>query len=107
MAVVYPKVPESAALAASNPGETPQLSDDKYIDGDSQHLLDDLRDFPNEEKFEEVVRILSWPKFAYYEILEVKEDVNDRGIKSQYRAKAALTHPDKNQDPQANEAFQR
>jgi len=40
------------------------------------------------------------------EILDVNEDASIDNIKKQYRLKALLCHPDKNQSANANEEFQ-
>jgi DnaJ-class molecular chaperone len=113
MSVTYPNIPKSATLALSQaldstPKGTPDPSEEKYLDGDSDDLLKDLKDAPSDKKVEEVARILSWPEFACYEILGVPEDEgDDKNMKRQYRRIATLTHTDKNNDPQAEKAFKR
>jgi hypothetical protein len=98
---------EDDSTTAPSSQTTPKANEEKYLEGSKDDLERDLVDHPNEKKFEEVVRILSWPKFAYYEILELKEGESDeKTIKRQYRKYAAFVHPDKNKDVQAQEAFQ-
>jgi hypothetical protein len=98
---------EDDSTTASSSQTTPKANEEKYLEGTKDDLERDLVDHPNEKKFEEVVRILSWPKFAYYEILELKEGESDEKIiKRQYRKHAAFVHPDRNKDVRAKEAFQ-
>lgn len=65
-----------------------------------------LRDYTPDEKKKEVLRIFSWPDWAYYEILEVEEDATEAHIKKAYHKKSKLTHTDRNDDVQAKEVFQ-
>jgi hypothetical protein len=72
-------------------------------------LLDDnseLIEYTPDDRKKEILRILNWPDWAYYEILEVKEDATEAEIKTAYYQKSRLTHTDRNNDPQAKEVFQ-
>lgn len=66
----------------------------------------DLQDSKPTKMTLETDRILSWPRFAYYEILDVEEDAPTKAIRIAYRQKARLVHSDRNDDPQATDAFQ-
>jgi DnaJ-class molecular chaperone len=44
-------------------------------------------------------------KKTYYQILEVDKKASQEAIKSAYRRLAMLYHPDKNQEPEAEELF--
>lgn len=60
-----------------------------------------------DDKQKEVLRILSWPEAAYYEILEINEDATSDDIDRAFRKKSRLTHTDRNDDPDAKRVFQR
>jgi hypothetical protein len=63
----------------------------------------ELKDYTPDDKKKENLRILRWPDWAYYEILEVEEDASEADIKNAWHKKMKLTHADKNDDPQAHE----
>jgi hypothetical protein len=63
----------------------------------------ELKDYIPDDKKKEILRILRWPDWAYYEILEVEEDASEADIKNAWHKKMKLTHADKNDDPQAHE----
>ena len=44
---------------------------------------------------------------SYYEILEVRREATDEELKKAYRKKALQLHPDKNDHPQAEDAFKK
>ncbi len=46
-------------------------------------------------------------KKTYYQILEVDKKASQEAIKSAYRRLAMLYHPDKNQEPEAEEMFKK
>mmetsp|Transcript_37112 Transcript_37112/g.51508 ORF Transcript_37112/g.51508 Transcript_37112/m.51508 type:complete len:336 (+) Transcript_37112:123-1130(+) len=52
----------------------------------------------------EVARILKWQR-DYYMVLKVKRDADVIDIKKQYHRLCRIIHPDKCEDPAANEAF--
>ncbi|XP_030851980.1 titin homolog isoform X2 [Strongylocentrotus purpuratus] len=51
-------------------------------------------------------RILACDPGSYYEVVGVAEDAPEDDIKKFYRKQCMLVHPDKTDQPQANEAFQ-
>ncbi|XP_063963077.1 titin homolog isoform X1 [Lytechinus pictus] len=51
-------------------------------------------------------RLLSCDPGSYYEVVGVAEDSSEEDIKRFYRKQCMLVHPDKTDQPQANEAFQ-
>lgn len=65
-----------------------------------------LHHYTPDDKKKEVLRILRWPEWAYYEILEVPEDATEDDIKKAFHKKSKLTHTDQNNDVQANEVSQ-
>ncbi|KAK4125170.1 DnaJ-domain-containing protein, partial [Parathielavia appendiculata] len=52
-----------------------------------------------------VLRILRCQPTAFYEILELPKTCTDAEVKKTYRKLSLLTHPDKNGQEQADEAF--
>jgi hypothetical protein len=68
---------------------------------------DEIESYTPTQREEEVVRILSWPDWAYYEILEVPETATHQEIERAFRKKSFLTHTDHNGDRDAEEVFKR
>ncbi|KAJ4329884.1 hypothetical protein N0V95_010132, partial [Ascochyta clinopodiicola] len=60
---------------------------------------------PDEAK-REILRILSWPKWAHYEFLEIRETATTTEIKKAWRQKSLLTHTDHNNDTDAKDVFE-
>jgi hypothetical protein len=68
---------------------------------DQDDSQEELKAYKPDEKKLEILRILSWPDWAYYEILEVEENASGIEIKKAFRKKSLLTHTDRNDDAQA------
>jgi hypothetical protein len=65
-----------------------------------------LEAYTKDDKKKEVLRILRWPEWAYYEILEVDEDATDAVLRKAFLKKTMLTHTDRNKDVDARGVFQ-
>jgi hypothetical protein len=65
-----------------------------------------LEAYTKDDRKKEVLRILRWPEWAYYEILEVDEDATDAIIRKAFLKKSMLTHTDRNNDVDAKGVFQ-
>jgi hypothetical protein len=98
---------ETKALeGASNPGSA-NSSDNANSGGTPQDESEDtIKTYTPDEKKNEVLRILRWPEWAYYEILELPLDANDAHVKTAFRNKSKLTHTDRNDDVDAKKVFQ-
>ncbi|KAJ4329635.1 hypothetical protein N0V87_010697 [Didymella glomerata] len=88
----------TADAAASQPP-------DDSGDSDNEEILDYTPEEKEKERQEEIIRILRWPDWAYYEILDVRENASTREIIKAYRKKSLLTHTDRNRDREAEEVF--
>lgn len=67
---------------------------------------DPIIDHNTSEGQAEVIRILRWPAWAYYKILNLEENAEESQIRQAYRKRSMLAHPDRNTDPDANEVMQ-
>jgi hypothetical protein len=73
---------------------------------DEKKRRDEQNTYTPDQKILEVQRILRWPEWAYYEILDVPEDADNATIKTAFRKKSILTHTDRNNDVHAKTVFQ-
>jgi hypothetical protein len=73
---------------------------------DEKKRRDEENTYTPDQKRLEIQRILSWPEWAYYEILDVPEDADNATIKTAFRKKSILTHTDRNDDVHAKDVFQ-
>jgi hypothetical protein len=65
-----------------------------------------IETYTPDDRRKEIHRILRWPEWAYYEILEVPEDAGNAAIKKAFHDKSKKTHTDRNGDVDAKKVFQ-
>jgi hypothetical protein len=73
---------------------------------DEKKRWDEENTYTPDQRRLEIQRILRWPEWAYYEILDVAEDADNATIKTAFRKKSILTHTDRNDDVHAKDVFQ-
>jgi hypothetical protein len=109
----------SPDTSASQPATAAQLALPGAVDSTTQPPADvpthsvtegdettQLRTYVPSNMEEEILRILRWPAWAYYEILEIEENATLEEIKKAYRNKSLLTHPNRNKDRSSTEVCQ-
>lgn len=94
---------ESGASNYRAPEVEPEEGIDQKMEEDNNY--EKPEDYTPDERKKETLRILKWPDWALYEFLEIPEEADEDQIKKAFSAKSKLTHPDRNRDTDANEAF--
>lgn len=86
--------------------ETPAIADASQArDDGGTSGSENIPSYTPDKRKREVLRILTWPDWAYYEILDVQETATKSEIESAYRKKSLQTHTDQNSDSDAKEVF--
>lgn len=65
-----------------------------------------IEPYTPDERQREIVRILRWTDNAYYEILDVRTNADERTIRKAWLKRSSLAHPDQNNDRDATEVMQ-
>jgi DnaJ family protein C protein 8 len=83
------------------------LPDDleKQAEQEMRNLINSMKEENQSTPEAQIKRLINTTFINPYEIFSLTPDASEEDIKRKYRAMSLLVHPDKNQDPNAADAF--